>query len=72
MAGTVLVTGGSGYIAGETIRQLLAKGWTVHTTIRNRIKAGELREKLGASADTLKSFAADLENDDGWEADNAG
>ena len=28
MAGTVMVSGGSGYIAGETIRQLLAKGWT--------------------------------------------
>ena len=35
MAGTVMVSGGSGYIAGETIRQLLAHGWTVHTTVRS-------------------------------------
>ena len=35
MARTVLVTGGSGYIAGETIRQLLVRGWIVHTTVRN-------------------------------------
>ena len=28
MAGTILVTGGSGYIAGYLIRQLAAEGWT--------------------------------------------
>ncbi|MFM7348623.1 MAG: NAD-dependent epimerase/dehydratase family protein [Erythrobacter sp.] len=31
----MLVTGATGYIAGELIRQLLAKGWTVHGTVRN-------------------------------------
>jgi dihydroflavonol-4-reductase len=35
MAGTVLVSGGSGYIAGYLIRQLVAAGWTVHTTVRS-------------------------------------
>lgn len=66
MAGTVLVSGGSGYIAGETIRQLLARGWTVHTTVRSLAREAELRPQLGGTADTLKFFAADLENDAGW------
>ena len=35
MAGTALVTGGSGYIAGFLIRQLIDNGWTIHTTVRN-------------------------------------
>ena len=48
MASTVLVTGGTGYIAGELIRQLLDKGWTVHTTVRNKAKSEAiLRKRLG-------------------------
>ena len=49
MTGTVMVSGGSGYIAGETIRQLLAKGWTVHTTVRNLARETELRGQLGGT-----------------------
>jgi len=66
MTGTVLVSGGSGYIAGETIRQLLAKGWTVHTTVRNLAREAELRPILGGTPETLKFFAADLMADQGW------
>ena len=40
MAGTVLVTGGTGYIAGEVIDQLLDKGWCVRTTVRSKAKSG--------------------------------
>lgn len=72
MAGTVLVSGGSGYIAGETIRQLLARGWTVHTTVRNLSREAELRGQLGGSPETLRFFAADLMNDGGWEEAMAG
>ena len=36
MAGTVLVTGGTGYIAGEVIDQLLGRGWCVRTTVRSK------------------------------------
>lgn len=72
MAGTVLVTGGSGYIAGETIRQLLAKGWTVHTTVRNLAREAELRPLLGGTPETLKFFAADLVDDKGWAEAMAG
>ncbi len=35
MTDTVLVTGGSGYIAGFLIRELVRQGWLVHATIRN-------------------------------------
>ena len=70
--GTVMVSGGSGYIAGETIRQLLAKGWTVHTTVRNLAREAELRGQLGGTPATLKFFAADLMSDAGWAEAMAG
>ena len=72
MPGTVMVSGGSGYIAGETIRQLLAKGWTVHTTVRSLSREAELRPQLGGTPETLKFFAADLMNDAGWAEAMAG
>ncbi len=72
MAGTVMVSGGSGYIAGETIRQLLARGWNVHTTVRSLGREAELRPQLGGTPETLKFFAADLMNDKGWAEAMAG
>ena len=72
MAGTVFVSGGSGYIAGETIRQLLGKGWTVHTSVRNLAREAELRPQLGGTPETLKFFAADLMSDAGWAEAMAG
>lgn len=72
MTKTVLVTGGSGYIAGFTIRQLLAEGWTVHTTVRNLAREDSLRRLLGGTAETLRFFAADLTADAGWAEAVAG
>ena len=72
MPGTVMVSGGSGYIAGETIRQLLAGGWTVHTTVRSLARETELRGQLGGSPETLKFFAANLTSDAGWAEAMAG
>ncbi len=72
MAGTVLVTGGSGYIAGFIIRQLVAEGWTVHTTIRNLAREAEVRGWLDVTDSKLKFFAADLMSDDGWAEAVAG
>ena len=72
MAGTVLVTGGSGYIAGFLIKQLLDQGWRVHTTVRNPAREAALRPLLGCDADALRFFTADLMRDDGWAEAMAG
>lgn len=72
MGKQILVTGGSGYIAGFLIRQLIAEGWQVNTTIRNLAREDEVRGWLGVPTDTLRFFAADLENDAGWADAMAG
>ncbi|WFL77281.1 NAD-dependent epimerase/dehydratase family protein [Altererythrobacter arenosus] len=73
MAGTILVTGGTGYIGGEVIDQLLAAGKAVHTTVRNKSKSEpKLRERWPAAGDRLKVFQADLMSDDGWAEATAG
>jgi dihydroflavonol-4-reductase len=72
MAGTILVSGGSGYIAGFLIRQLAAEGWTVHTTIRDLAKEGAVRKLLAVDDARLKVFAADLLSDAGWVEAMAG
>lgn len=72
MAGTALVTGGSGYIAGFLIRQLVANGWTVNTTVRSLKREDEVRGWLGVDDGKLIFFAADLENDAGWADAMAG
>lgn len=66
MTRKVLVTGGSGYIAGFIIKQLIAKGWEVNTTIRNLKREAEVRSWLDVDNAKLHFFAADLENDAGW------
>jgi len=65
MARTVLVTGGSGFIAGWCIRLLLARGFSVRTTLRNPAKAAGLRAVLGGAPDIV---IADLTKDEGWDA----
>jgi len=72
MTGTVLVTGGSGYIGGYVIRQLVAEGWTVNTTIRNLAREAEVRKSLGVDDSKIKFFAAELMNDAGWAEAMAG
>ena len=72
MTGTVLVTGGSGYIGGFIIRQLVHEGWTVHTTIRNLGREAEVRNLLAVDNAKIKFFAADLGSDAGWAEAMAG
>ena len=72
MTGTALVTGGSGYIAGFLIPQLIENGWTVHTTVRNLKREPEVRGWLKVDNDRLQFFAADLEYDAGWAEAIAG
>ena len=69
---TVLVTGGSGYIAGFLIRQLIAQGWTVHATLRSLAGEAALRQRLAVDNQRLKLFAADLMADAGWDRAMAG
>ena len=72
MADTVLVSGGSGYIAGFLIRQLVAEGWRVHTTVRNLAKEPGVRKLLAVDDTRLRFFAADLNADAGWAEAMAG
>ncbi len=72
MTGTVLVTGGSGYIAGFAIRQLLDAGWQVRTTLRHPAREAVLRPLLGGDGESLRFFTADLTADAGWAEAMAG
>jgi dihydroflavonol-4-reductase len=70
MSGTVLVTGGSGFIGGWCIVGLLEKGYTVRTTVRNLARESEVRTHLAKAAPDLSRlsfFAADLMSDAGWD-----
>ena len=72
MASKVFVSGGSGYIAGFLIRQLIAEGWTVHTSIRDLAREATVRASLAVDDSKLKFFAADLTGDAGWAEAMAG
>jgi nucleoside-diphosphate-sugar epimerase len=67
---TVLVTGGSGFIASHCILQLLAGGHHVRTTVRSPEREHDVRALLkegGTDAgDRLTFVVADLEKDVGW------
>jgi dihydroflavonol-4-reductase len=66
---TVLVTGGSGYLARWCIRGLLDRGCTVHATVRSLSSEGGLRSlfPVAEGGERLRVFAADLLRDDGWK-----
>ena len=48
MSERVLVTGGSGYVAGWCIVELLRRGYDVRTTIRSQAKADSIRAAVEA------------------------
>ena len=73
--GTVLVTGGSGFIGGWCVIGLLQQGYTVRTTVRDLGREAEVRATLGTVVDTkdrLSFFAANLTSDAGWDAATEG
>ncbi len=72
----VLVTGGTGFLAGHIILQLLAEGHEVRATIRSRDREANVRETLERAGmerrDALSFAVADLNKDDGWAEAVAG
>jgi nucleoside-diphosphate-sugar epimerase len=73
---TVLVTGGSGFIARHCLLQLLAAGHAVRTSVRSLVREPAVRaelERAGAAPGGRLTFvAADLEQDAGWAEAVAG
>lgn len=68
---TVLVTGGSGYLGGWCIVELLKRGYTVRTTVRDLAKEPQVRSTIAQEVDPgdrLSVLAADLGTDEGWPA----
>jgi dihydroflavonol-4-reductase len=49
VAQTVLVTGGTGFIAGWCIVQLLERGYVVRTTVRDPSKEQRVRAAVASS-----------------------
>jgi dihydroflavonol-4-reductase len=66
---TALVTGGSGFLGGWCVVELLRRGYGVRTTVRDLARETEVRARVGSEVDAgdrLAFFAADLGADDGW------
>jgi dihydroflavonol-4-reductase len=66
---TVLVTGGTGYLAGWCIAELLRRGYRVRTTVRNPSREPEIRAAVGTLTDShhnLSVHSADLLSDEHW------
>lgn len=75
MAEIVLVTGGTGYVAGWCIVELLKQGFDVRTTVRSIEKSQAVLAAVGSVVDPdgRVAFAvADLARDEGWSTAVAG
>lgn len=72
---TVLVTGGSGFLGGWCVTELLRRGHTVRTTVRDRSRETPVRAALTSGLEDqsrLAFFEANLEDDAGWAEAVAG
>jgi dihydroflavonol-4-reductase len=65
---TVLVTGGSGFLGGWCVRELLRAGYHVRTTVRDASREPEIRASLDpdGSGEHLSVHVADLLDDSRW------
>ena len=75
MTKTVLVTGGTGFIAGWAMIALLDQGYRVRTTIRRAASELGLRAAIASrtdAGDRLSFAIADLTEDAGWDVAMAG
>ncbi len=73
--GTVLVTGGSGFIGSWCVITALQQGYTVRTTVRDLARESAVRAAIGKVVDPqdrLSFYAADLMSDAGWDAATGG
>ena len=67
---TVLVTGGSGYLGGWCIVELLRRGYRVRTTVRHASREHEVHAAVDSEVDShhnLTVHQADLLSDDHWD-----
>lgn len=72
---TVLVSGGSGFLGGWCVVELLRRGYAVRTTVRDLARESEVRAATASQVDAgerLTVLAADLLSDDGWAEAAAG
>jgi nucleoside-diphosphate-sugar epimerase len=75
MTETVLVTGGTGFIARWCIVELLQRGYLVRTTVRSPSRESAVRDAVSRvvdPGDRLTCVVADLKSDDGWDDAVAG
>ena len=66
---TVLVTGGSGFLGGWCVIELLRRGYSVRTTVRSLSREAQVRAAVGSEVDPgdrMTVLAADLTRDEGW------
>ncbi len=66
---TVLVTGGSGFLGGWCVVELLRRGYRVRATVRDLAREDEVRAGVATqidAGDRLGVVAADLRRDEGW------
>ena len=66
---TVLVTGGSGFLGGWCVIELLRRGYAVRTTVRSLSREPQVRATVGSEVDPgdrLTVLAANLTSDEGW------
>jgi nucleoside-diphosphate-sugar epimerase len=66
---TVLVTGGSGFLGGWCLVELLQRGYRARTTVRDLAREGEVRANVASQTEAgerLSVLEADLTDDRGW------
>lgn len=64
---TVLVTGGSGFLGGWCVAELLARGHHVRATVRGGMLEPMLADRLAALGGTLEVVDVELTSDAGWD-----